>query len=268
MRDQPAPRPHAGPLPRPRQHGDRVGRGAMGHPAAQRPQAGPRPRPRQHGGRGAAEYHAGGPQAPGPYHQRSGAAPAPRHPDRAAGRRGPASAGTAGPRCRSVATWAHQAGDAPPRSYVSVAPWDRQLQVEAGLARERVPSIFRGDTITDHLAAHPEAVMPPEPTAAYCPECGVLIISRRTHVASSYHRQRLEGSSLDAAVVRARMARDPVFAARVLRMEVAPESRALVAPPGPGTAPPAATTTPADDDIGDLVMDFDLLGDLEIVSGQ
>ncbi|KAK8779645.1 hypothetical protein V5799_019014 [Amblyomma americanum] len=73
-------------------------------------------------GRGSAEHHAGGLQAPGPHHQLLGAAPAPRPPDRAAVRRGPALAGTAGPRCRFVAMSTHQAGDAPPRFYVSVVP--------------------------------------------------------------------------------------------------------------------------------------------------
>ncbi|KAK8767379.1 hypothetical protein V5799_005840 [Amblyomma americanum] len=86
------------------------------------------------------------------------------------------------------------------------------------------PCIFRGGTIADDLAAHPAAVMTPEPAAAYCPECYCLLINRRTHVASRYHQQHLEGSDLDAEVVRARMARDPAFTARALRVEINPEA--------------------------------------------
>ncbi|KAK8773812.1 hypothetical protein V5799_011657 [Amblyomma americanum] len=188
-------------------------------------------------------------------------------PDHADGHRRPAPAGTAGLRRRSVATWTHQDGDAPPHSYVGMAPWDQQLQAEAGLAPERVPCIFRGGTIVDTLEAHPAVVMPPEPAAVYCSECGGLVINRHTHVASHYHRQHLEGSDLDAEVVWARMARDPVFAARVLRMEIAPEPRALVAQPRPETEPPATTPSPGappsdDDKIGDMVMDLGLLGNL------
>ncbi|XP_077521097.1 uncharacterized protein LOC144132510 isoform X2 [Amblyomma americanum] len=65
--------------------------------------------------------------------------------------------------------------------------------------------------------------MPLELAATYCPECSGLVINCRTRVTFRFHRQHLEGSNLDAEVVRARMARDPVFTARVLRVEIAPE---------------------------------------------
>ncbi|KAK8767959.1 hypothetical protein V5799_005260 [Amblyomma americanum] len=109
--------------------------------------------------------------------------------------------------------------------------------------------------------------MLPEAEATYCLECRGLVINLRTHVASRYHQQHMQGSDLDAEVVRAWTARDPVFAAKVLRVEIAPEPRALVPHPEPGTEPPVAMPSPGapsrgDDEIGDMVMDFDLLGDL------
>ncbi|KAH7979963.1 hypothetical protein HPB49_012510 [Dermacentor silvarum] len=129
---------------------------------------------------------------------------------------------------RTIATWTGQVGDQPPRVYASAAPWRDQMRVPSALALESVPRIFKGCTLQDFGAAQPGVVLATDPGAKYCEACGGLVVNLARHEASRLHRDRVKAGTprkdrsphRDAAEVRARMARDPEFAALVLGPEL------------------------------------------------
>ncbi|KAH7978431.1 hypothetical protein HPB49_005499 [Dermacentor silvarum] len=129
---------------------------------------------------------------------------------------------------RTIATWTGQVGDQPPRVYASAAPWRDQMRVPSALALESVPRIFKRCTLQDFGAAQPGVVLATDPGAKCCEACGGLVVNLTRHEASRLHRDRVKAGTprkdrsphRDAAEVRARMARDPEFAALVLGPEL------------------------------------------------
>lgn len=92
---------------------------------------------------------------------------------------------------KSVACWTFQHGTEEPRCFFSNTKWPKQRRVVRGLPDDKIPTLFRGRTVTvmDRLAEG--ACVEPAEDAVYCKVCGGLVIVQERHEESRLHQSRL-----------------------------------------------------------------------------